>query len=393
MTIDSSTLPTAGSASPDGTGRQDVDPNRAPLDLSDQDDGPEAGPPENLGKRMLEPRTLASFAFAVLILVFTFRSLKIDPAEVWSKLRQANLGYLAVAFFMYYGALFLRGLRWKNMLARVGIDKAHGFDMPGPFGMLHIIILSWFANCVLPARLGDAYRSYLLKQKNGASFGRSLGTILAERLIDLVCLVLVLTVSGAIVFGTKVPHRAEQAFLLGVGVVAIGVVGAIFLWLARDQVERWLPDRISSHYQRLHDGIFNILRRPLPYTVVGLVLWITDGLRLMFVAKSLGLSLTLPEATMVALLSALVTIVPITPAGLGVVEGFMIWLLPQVGISGDSAAAVALLDRFVTYFSVIIIGIPLYLLALRSTVATKQTTPSASEPVADGHADAMTTTG
>lgn len=387
MTIDPS-MPS--SANQQGTSRpsDDVAARDAAHTDAGQDDELNAGPPENLGRRMLEPRTLASFGFAVLILVFTFRSLNIDPGEVWSKLKQANIGYLAVAFFMYYGALFLRGLRWKNMLGRVDIDAAHGYAMPGPFGMLHIIVLSWFANCVLPARLGDAYRSYLLKQKNGASFGRSLGTILAERLIDLVCLVLVLTVSGVIVFGTKVPHRAEQAFLLGVGVVILGVIGAIFLWLARDHVERWLPDRISSHYQRLHDGIFNILKRPLPYTAVGLVLWLTDGLRLMFVAKSLGLSLTLPEATMVALLSALVTIIPITPAGLGVVEGFMIWLLPQVGISGDSAAAVALLDRFVTYFSLIIIGVPLYLLMLRSTVGVKT-----SEPVGDrSHLDEAVTT-
>lgn len=386
MTIDSSTLPSARISSQVGPDSPAVEPNPAAVDVPDQEEGPNAGPPENLGRRMLEPRTLASFAFAVLILVFTFRSLKIDPAEVWSKLRQADVGYLAIAFLMYYGALFLRGLRWKSMLGRVGINEANGFDMPGPLGMFHIMVLSWFANCVLPARLGDAYRSYLLKQKNGASFGRSLGTILAERLIDLVCLVLVLTVSGVIVFGTKVPHRAEQAFLLGVGVVVIGVIGAAFLWLARDHVERWLPDRISSHYQRLHDGIFSILRRPVPYSAIGLVLWLTDGLRLMFVAKSLGLSLTLPEATMVALLSALVTIVPITPAGLGVVEGFMIWLLPQVGISGDSAAAVALLDRFVTYFSLILIGIPLYLISFRSTMAT---TPDDPDGVSGGHADAV----
>jgi uncharacterized protein (TIRG00374 family) len=389
MTIDSSTLPSAGLPSQAGPKVPGVEPTPAEVDLPDQEDGPNAGPPENLGKRMLEPRTLVSFAFAVLILVFTFRSLKIDPSEVWSKLRQANLGYLSVAFAMYYGALFLRGLRWKRMLGRVGIDKANGYDMPGPFGMFHIIVLSWFANCVLPARLGDAYRSYLLKQKNGASFGRSLGTILAERLIDLVCLVLVLTVSGVIVFGTKVPHRAEQAFLLGVGVVVIGVIGAVFLWLARDHVERWLPDRISSHYQRLHDGIFTILRRPLPYTLVGVVLWLTDGLRLLFVAKSLGLSITLPEATMVALLSALVTVVPITPAGLGVVEGFMIWLLPQVGISGGSAAAVALLDRFVTYFSLIIVGIPLYLISLRSTISSNADGPD--NVSSDGHVDAVST--
>ncbi len=80
----------------------------------------------------------------------------------------------------------------------------------------------------------------------------------------------------------------------------------------------------------------------------------------------------LPEALVVSLLSALVTVIPITPAGIGVVEGFMIWLLPQVGVPHDTAAAIAILDRVITYWSLIVIGLPMYLMNLRRDIGTKR---------------------
>ncbi|HWV36798.1 MAG TPA: flippase-like domain-containing protein [Thermomicrobiales bacterium] len=341
--------------------------------------------PESIGRRLREPRTLISFGFALVIIVFVFTQLDISPGRVWDNLKQANLGLLLAAAFFYYLSLFVRGMRWKSMLGRVDIDDAHGYPMPGPFGMFHIIFLSWFANCVVPARLGDAYRSYLLKQKTKASFSTSLGTILAERLLDLVVLVLVVLASGIVVFGTKVPHRAEQAFLFGAAIVVIGVVGAVVLWLGRDRFERWLPDRFAQHYQRLHAGIFQVLRRPFPYGLIGVGLWMCDGIRVMLIALALGTHLTIAEATLVALLSALATAIPVTPAGLGVVELFMIWILSQVGVLvPDTQAAIALLDRFVTYYSLILIGIPVYILSLRSFVAPTgeaRLTNAEAEPV------------
>jgi uncharacterized protein (TIRG00374 family) len=235
--------------------------------------------------------------------------------------------------------------------------------------MVQIMVLSWFANCVVPARLGDAYRSYLLKRRSQASFSVSLGTILAERLIDLVVLVSVLLGAGLLVFGTHVPARAEQAFLLGAGVVVFGVIGVVVLWVARERAERLLPPRLMNHFSRLHSGIFRILSKPTPYAFVSVLLWLGDGLRVYLVAWSLGEHISYPAAVMVSLSSALVTIIPITPAGLGVVEGFMIWALPQVGVIQSKAVAIALLDRFVTYWSLILVGLPLYLWMLRRDIA------------------------
>ncbi|HVL24634.1 MAG TPA: lysylphosphatidylglycerol synthase transmembrane domain-containing protein [Thermomicrobiales bacterium] len=324
--------------------------------------------PESLGKRFLRPRTAISFAFAAAILAFVFRGLDINPGEVWAQLKQANLPLFLAALATYYLSFVVRALRWTQMLARVDIDREHGHDVPRLGGMVQILILSWFANCVVPARLGDAYRGYLLKQRAKASFGVTLGTILAERLIDLVVLVSVLLGAGLIVFGTSVPTRAEQAFVLGAGVVVFGIIGVLVLWFARERVERFLPPRLMSHFHRLHTGIFRILSRPTNFALVGVLLWLGDGLRVFLVTLALSEHISYPSAVVVALISALVTIVPITPAGLGVVEGFMIWALPQVGVAPEKAAAIAFLDRFITYWSLILVGLPLYIWMLRRDI-------------------------
>ncbi|MDQ3539881.1 MAG: flippase-like domain-containing protein [Chloroflexota bacterium] len=339
-----------------------------PEDLSSSEG--EGQDPGSLGKRFKEPRTLASFAFAALIVYFVFDRLEIDPGDVWSKLKRANLLLLALAMVTFYSTFVIRAIRWKLMLERVGIDAEHGHPLPALPGMVKIFILSWFANCVVPARLGDAYRSYLLKQHSKTSFGVGLGTILAERLIDLAVMVVMVLGAGVIVFGTQAPDRAEQAALLGAAVMVIGVFGALMLFLLRERLERVIPDRFTHHFQKLHTGIFEILRRPFSYAGIGVLIWIGDGLRVYLVAKSLGVDLTIPESTVVSLLSALVTIVPFTPAGLGYVEAFMIWLLQELNVNAGTAAAIAILDRLATYWSLILIGLPLYFINFRKDIKT-----------------------
>ncbi len=322
--------------------------------------------PDSLGRRFLNLRTLVSFGIAIAILFFVFRGLGIDLGDAWGRMKQANLVLLAGALAIFYSTLAARALRWKYMLARAGISRAQGYPVPAFSGMFQIILLSWFANCVVPARLGDAYRSFLLKERTSASFGMSLGTILAERLIDLVMLVTVLLGSGLVVFGTRAPDQAETAFLFGGGVVLFGVVGVVVLWLLRDRIEQLLPVRVMSHYRKLNVGIFKVLRKPIPYAATSVLLWLGDGLRVYLVAWSLGQRISYQAAIMVALISALVSVIPFTPAGLGFVEGFMVTALTQIGVPPGVAIAIALLDRIVTYFSLIVFGLPLYLWALRS---------------------------
>jgi uncharacterized membrane protein YbhN (UPF0104 family) len=328
--------------------------------------GAESGPepddaPTSLGSRVLRPRTLISFAAALVIFALFVRRLEIDPGAVWREVRGANPLLYAAAFGVWYGSFVLRAIRWRMMLGRVGIDRRHGYAVPGTLGMVEIFLLSWFANCVVPAKLGDAYRSYLLKQESGASFSTGLGTILAERLTDLTVLFLAMSAVALAVFGGHIPTVAAQSFLLGLGLLVAAATGLAVMWLSRHALQRRLPPRVQEQYGRLSGAIFACLRRPGPFFAISVLIWLGEGLRVLLVARSLGSDMAPTTALFIALMGSLLTTLPITPAGLGVVEGGTIAVLVSVmGMNPTLAASIVVLDRVIGYWSVIVVGLVLY---------------------------------
>ena len=314
--------------------------------------------PGSLRRRFLRPQTLISFAVAVAILIFVGLRLNLDPRAVWDQARRANPGLYALAFVAWYSTFFVRAVRWRLMLGRAGIDAAHGYRLPGLGGMLEILLLSWFANCVVPAKLGDAYRSYLLKQDTGAPFSTGLGTVVAERLIDLVVLFAMMTTAVIIVFSGHFPAEAQQAFVLGLILLAIAAIGLGVMWFSRHWLERLLPDRFMDQYRRLHAAIFASLRRPQLFVGMSVIIWLLEGLRFWLVAASLDATLPLATAVVIAFMGSLLTTIPVTPAGLGVVElGTGAVLTQVIGVEPTLAGSIILLDRVIGYWSLILIGL------------------------------------
>src|SRR5215203_164384 len=328
-------------------------------------DSEEPESPGTLGRRFFRPQTLISFVIAGFIVLFFFQRLEINYGEIWSNIRQANLAIYALAFIPFYGSFYLRAFRWRLMLGRVGISEENGYPVPKSQGLVEIFLLSWFANCILPAKLGDAYRCYLLKRQAKAPFSLSFGTVLAERLLDLTVLFAFMALSAFVVFGGHLPGQASQTVYIGAGLLALGAVGVLGMWLARDFVQRRLPKRLHEQYGRLHDGVFACLRRPWVFIGIGLIIWAVEGLRLWLVARALGADLDPPTALFVALMGSLLTTLPITPAGLGVVEVATIKVLDLVGVDTGMGGSIAVMDRVIGYWSVIVVGLVLYLLRMR----------------------------
>jgi uncharacterized protein (TIRG00374 family) len=315
-----------------------------------------------LRRRVLSPQTLVSFGIAIAVLWFVARRLDLDPAAIWAQIRQANLWLLAVAFVLWYGAFFVRGRRWGRMLNSAGFNQDHGFRLPTTPGLAEIVVLAYFANSIVPAKLGDAYRGYLLKRDSGVPFSAGFGTILAERLVDAMMLVVVLAGAALVVFGTEMPSQARPALLLGGLLIVAGVIGMTVLWLTRNAVVRFLPGRIQEAYARLQGAIFGSLRRPALVLGIGVLLWLNDGMRVWFVARSLDAGLSPAVAILVAVMGALLTVIPFTPAGLGVVElGVGSVLVGVLGVDPVVAGSIILLDRVVAYWSLLAVGAGLYL--------------------------------
>jgi glycosyltransferase 2 family protein len=352
-------------ASTDGTPPRGLAPAERADSITDKQQHTEPSPADvqaRLRERVLSPQTLVSFGIAIAILWFVARRLDIDPRAIWAQLRQANLWLLAVAFVLWYGAFFVRGWRWGRMLDSAGLNQAHGFSIPATPGLAEIVVLAYFANSIVPAKLGDAYRAYLLKRDSGVPFSAGFGTILAERLVDAMMLVIVLAGSVLMVFGTEMPSQARPTLMLGGLLIVAGVSGLAVLWLTRDSVIRFLPGRIQEAYTRLQGAIFGALRRPALVLGIGVLLWLNDGLRVWFVARSLGAGIPPTVAILIAVMGALLTVVPFTPAGLGVVElGVGSVLVGVLGVDPVVAGSIILLDRVVAYWSLLAVGAGLYL--------------------------------
>ncbi len=324
----------------------------------------------SLRDRLFNVRSLISLGIAVAIIVFLFRGLDIDPAATWQEMRRVNPWLYTLAFAVFYLTFPLRALRWRTLMVNAGIPIHEGrhtwASMPA---LTEYIGLSWWANCVVPAKLGDAYRAYLVKHNGGVSFSRTFGTIFTERLLDMIMLFALLLVSAGSVFGTRIPAQFRWIFAFGLLLVVLIVAGLAVMRFLSPYIRRIVPTRIKPMYTSFEGGVLGSLKpRSLPVLLLLTAsVWLCELMRLFLVIEALG-GLNMPPASVVfvALMGSLLTTVPATPGGLGVVEGGTTAVLTALfGVLAPTAAAVALLDRIINYWSIVVFGFLLYLVSKR----------------------------
>jgi uncharacterized membrane protein YbhN (UPF0104 family) len=308
-------------------------------------------------------RNSASILLTLVVLYLVYQELLgLDWGEVWASVQRADLGLFVLAFALFYCSFPLRALRWKVLLGNVGYDGTAVRPMPSGLGLARIMYLAWFANCVTIARLGDAYRGYLLKRVAGVSFVVTLGTVLAERLLDTFVLAMMMGASLLVAFHGSLPMEATRMLAAGLILSAVGLIGLLSMRRLRWAFEWILPKRLHVHYARLEHGLLGSFRRlPLlvAYSAGG---WLIEGATLYIVAAAVGIPVSVGSALLVALAGALLTTVPITPAGLGFTEGGMILMLGWLaGLDTYTASAITLLFRIINYWSIVVFGLVMYI--------------------------------
>ena len=329
------------------------------------DASPEEAIPEqevSLARRLLNLRTLGSIAFGLLLVFLLFRViLNVDFGRTFELMRSANLWMLLAGLAAYYLTFPLRSLRWSLILRRVG--------SPVPYrATMEILFLSWFVNCIVPAKLGDLYRAYLLRGNFGASISRTVGTIFIERVTDILVIFALALAAGFWSFRGRNRPEVDALFLAGFVVAAVLLVLVIALRYQGRRLTRFLPERAQELYERFHEGSTGALtpRVLLPVTAITVAVWLLEGARVFFVIQALsitGLQLGISSSIFVALAASLLTVVPLTPAGIGFVQAGIVGVLTLYGVSVEAGTAVALTDFVLATLSVIVIGGVLYALS------------------------------
>jgi glycosyltransferase 2 family protein len=337
-----------------------------------------SAPPPPLSQRLRDPRTIISIVLPIALVVLiaiTFSSINFQALV--DSITHANPWYLLLAFGVYYLGFPLRGYRWVLLLRGAGTNIRVRDST-------EIIFISWLVNCLVPAKLGDVYRAYLLRLNYAVSLSRTFGTVFIERVFDLFAIVLLGLAAGFWSFRSGMSPAVQLVFGIGLVVVAVLAIGLYTVRNFGSRIIRRLPlpHRVVEFYDRFEEGVFSIAPRRIPLlALVTVLIWATEGLRLWFVMQALGVTtgIGISGAFFVALIASLLTAVPFTPAGLGLVEvgvyGILVGLyhMPQ-----HEAAAVVLVDRAISVLSIIIFGSIAYVVSDKTKVRPTTTVPTES---------------
>jgi uncharacterized protein (TIRG00374 family) len=325
----------------------------------------------SIGNRLGSWKSLASFVFAFLVLAFAVHKAGISPSAILTRAQHMNVWLYISAFVVYYLTFPMRGFRWKVLLENA-YDRTHAaaVDEMHVAGLTEIIFISWFVNCIVPAKLGDLYRAYLAKLWVQISWTKTIGTIVAERIVDIIVLSALLAITSFAIFHDRL-GKVGLVLFLGVGLAVFGVLALVAMKAFSDAIRARLPERFTDRYVAFEEGTLHSFQR-LPLLLgTTFVIWLFEGTRFQLVFLSLGLhpnfgSVPFLPMLFFALGTAVLTTIPFTPGGLGLVEAGLLSLMAYLGVPAQDAAAIVLFDRVLSYLSIAVIGFAVYLLSKRS---------------------------
>lgn len=301
----------------------------------------------NLKRKFFSIKTLLSFLLAFFVLYLILARVDFDKTSLIIK--KTKWLFFSLAFFIFYVSILLRGIRWHFLMKNLGF---HGKRRD----VSEILFISWFANVIVPAKLGDLYRSYLMNRNYGFSISKTVGSVFTERVFDMIILFILFGLTGFFTFGVKLDVKIRYLLFSGFFMTFLLISGILLMKHFGHRIRRLLPSRLGNIYGRFEEGTLDsIINIPLLicYTIL---IWLLEAGRLYFVTISLNFPIPIMLVIFIALSSSLLTTLPITPAGLGAVEVAIVGILLIFGINKNVAVSIAILDRLISYWSILPLG-------------------------------------
>ena len=317
----------------------------------------------SIKKKVLSFPTLMSFLIGGVLIYFLSSRFNLDWSQMFSHIKEMNIFSYVCALFLYYVSFVFRGVRWRvlglNASRKLVENSELSFRTPPIYECSLLILNGWFVNSIAWLRMGDAYRAYAFGSRTRAGFSWSLGTIFAERVLDMSTVFVLLLIGGGLLTASIDDTMSRVLILSAFAMSVVLLLVVLVIFYAGNWLITFLPEKLSRYVVNFKEGTVGSFDRLPVLIMLGALGWGIEILRLWLVINSLGIETELALIMIAALGASLFSTVP-TPGGVGVVEPGMTALL-SIGMNGSEAAAVALCDRGITYLSVLVVGLLAFL--------------------------------
>jgi uncharacterized protein (TIRG00374 family) len=254
---------------------------------------------------------------------------------------------LGAAVLLYCLAVGLRGERWYHLLAEA--------DRPASRADCHgLMWIGYMGNAVIPARGGDALRIAMMAPRARAGLREVIGTAVAERVLDVLAMVVFLAATVWPVGGLDAIDPSRAAFIAAAaGALAIVCVGLVVLarrtaWAARLTAFLVPMAAATRRLGGTRHGVELFALSVASWAVEAGVWWMTS--------KAAGFSLSLPECFFLLPLANLAIFIPAGPGYAGTLDAAVLVGLRAIGESTRDAVSFLILLRAVIVLPAVAIG-------------------------------------
>ena len=290
---------------------------------------------------------------------------RINFRQLLVNLQDANYIYLFPIVFIIFVNMALRAVRWGFLLLPI---KKIGFT-----NLFEGILIGFMANNVLPVRMGEFVRAYIIGRSERIRKSASFATVMVERLFD------GLTVLGLLVVVLLFIHlppeniHFKKALHMG-GYITVAIYGFTFVILAIIKTQtRWFlktalfftrpfPSRVAkngiSTIKSFKEGLVSVesTRTMLISFGYSLVIWAVFAYSIYLMGLSFGLQLSISATAMVLLAICLAMMIPSTPGYIGPYHASVAYALVLYNIPLEKALSFSLVFHAANYIPITVAG-------------------------------------
>ncbi len=312
---------------------------------------------------------------------------RVSVAELRAHMLAASLPILLLSLLTK-----LLGMLFMTLRSRVVLDTVGRFGFSQLF---RSIFIATGGNAILPLRLGEVLRIGFLVRSGGASPGACLGAVALERLLDMVCLVVLFAVIMPL---TMLDLPVEASLYVVVAVLVMGMGGA--LWAARHPQAvvalagrlagvggSTVAGKVQGLVRRLADGLAALrsARGVALVVLYTLGYWLASAGSVLVWLWAFQLQLPWYAPFLVVFFSALGSFLPSSPSAVGTYHYFTIQALLLLGVGRALATSVVVVGHALAFFPVALFSLPWLVIEVVALIDTHRAeSRSPSRPAAAG---------
>ncbi len=311
-------------------------------------------------------RSILKYTFTLIIafglLWYVFRD--IDLGLLFEKVKKANFTFVYISIALSLFSHFLRGYRWAILLKPLNYKV-------NSFRAFIAVMVGYFANLLLP-RMGEITRCAILKKTDNVPIPASFGTVISERIIDLLVLLLLIFLTIVIEFNTLRTFLTDYInwIIAGFNLTNYLVLGGILLGIILIGIYLFRRNKESIHsssiYQKfrplLHDLISGLksiwkVKEKTSFFVSTAMIWI------LYYLMSYVIIFSFPEtsdldffAGLSILMAGGLGMAAPVQGGIGTYHAFVGGVLMLYGISKEDGVLFATLLHTSQFVSFVVFG-------------------------------------